>query len=256
MKKFFLIIILATVATTIVSAQQGWEAGGWGGAAWYLGDLNTNFDFTHPGPAAGAAARYNFNDRVSLKFSACYGRVRANDTWSKNEAERARNLHFRSDLFEGDLHAEFNFLPYVHGSRDHFFTPYAFAGLTMVRYNPQAQYQGKWVDLRPLGTEGQFRGEEYFTMVPALGLGGGLKVDLNYYWSLNFEVGLRYMSNDYLDDVSTVYPDMDDIDALHGPIAVALSDPSVNGIGTQGKQRGNSHLPTVLFFHYRQLKDL
>ena len=36
----------------------------------------------------------------------------------------------------------------------------------------------------------------------------GLKYDLNYEWSLNVELSVRQPGTDYLDDVSTVYPDM------------------------------------------------
>ncbi|MEO8734182.1 MAG: hypothetical protein ABI373_07615, partial [Flavobacteriales bacterium] len=32
---------------------------------------------------------------------------------------------------------------------------YLFAGVGAFHFNPQAQYKGNWVDLRPLGTEGQ-----------------------------------------------------------------------------------------------------
>ena len=53
------------------------------------------------------------------------------------------------------------------------------------------------------------------------------------------------MFTDYLDDVSTVFPDMDDLEALRGNEAVLLSDrswqvPDVEPIGEQGRQRGNS----------------
>ena len=37
---------------------------------------------------------------------------------------------------------EFNFLPYIHGSRDYFFTPYLFAGFSVFSFNPKAEYTG------------------------------------------------------------------------------------------------------------------
>jgi len=144
---------------------------------------------------------------------------------------------------------EFNFLPYNHGSRDEFFTPYLLAGLAVFKFEPQAQYNDEWVDLSPLGTEGQFRGEEYYTTEGAFVFGLGLKVSLTYEWSIEFELSAKRVFTDYLDDVSTVYPEMDDLENLHGPMSVALSDRSVElvpdeltePIGEPGRQRGNSN---------------
>lgn len=232
-------------------AQMGWEAGGWLGTSSYFGDLNTEF-ILKPGLAAGAVARYNFNERICLKFSANYGTVQANDADSKNSFQQARNLHFRSRVFDGTAQLEFNFLPYIHGSKDQFYSPYLFAGLSVFHFEPQAEYQGEWVDLRPLGTEGQFKGEEYSTIQGGLAYGVGLKLDLSYEWSLNFELSSRRLFTDYLDDVSTVYPDLDDLEALHGQIAVDLADPSlaVEGvkIGQAGRQRGNSNNNDIYVF--------
>ena len=35
------------------------------------------------------------------------------------------------------------------------FTPFVYAGAGMCWFNPQALYEGQWVELQPLGTEGQ-----------------------------------------------------------------------------------------------------
>jgi hypothetical protein len=224
---------------------MGWEAGGWLGTSYYFGDINTEFNID-PAFAGGLVGRYNFNERVCLKFSANYGSVSAYDSDSQNSFQQQRNLHFRSRILDGTAQLEFNFLPYKHGSRDEFYTPYLFAGLSFFNFEPQAEYEGEWVDLRPLGTEGQFRGEEYSTLQGALAYGVGFKIDLSYEWSLNFELSARRLFTDYLDDVSTVYPDFDDLEALHGQIAVDLSDPSIPfaegvQIGQPGRQRGNSN---------------
>ena len=74
--------------------------------------------------------------------------------------------------------------------------------------------------------------------------GAGLKFSLNYLWSLEIEVSSRRLFTDYLDDVSTTYPEFDDLENLRGEIAVALSDRSGEileiPIGETGRQRGNS----------------
>jgi len=228
---------------TTLSAQEGWELGGWVGTANYFGDLNTTFDVGDAGLAVGAIARYNFNTRISMKATANYLRVAASDADSDNTFERTRNLNFRSDVWDGSFNFEFNFLNYVHGSRDEFFTPYLFAGFSIFQYNPIAELDGEAYELRNFGTEGQFRGEEYSTVSGGLNYGVGFKIDLSYRWSVNIQLSGRKIFTDYLDDVSGVYPDFNDLESLRGDIAVALSDRSVGdegvSIAQEGRQRGN-----------------
>lgn len=247
MKHIALACILVALFLTSSQAQRGWEAGGWVGVSHYFGDLNTQFSLTDPGIAAGVGARFNFNERLSIKFGVNYGQVSASDADSKNLFEQARNLSFRSPILEANSQFEFNFLRYTHGSKDEYFTPYLFAGFTVFSFNPQAEYEGEWVELRPLGTEGQFRGEEYYTVQPALNYGMGMKISLSYRWSIDIELSARKLFTDYLDDVSTVYADKDDLETLRGDLAVALSDrsviiPGVNegDLSLPGRQRGNS----------------
>lgn len=245
--KQLLILIMCLSSWIGVQAQRGWEGGGWAGVSYYFGDLNTNYRLGDPNLAGGLMARFNFNNRIAARLGGNYGRVAANDANSRNAFERARNLSFRSDVFDLSAAIEFNFLPYTHGSKDEFFTPYVFAGLSVFSFNPQTELDGTWYDLRPLGTEGQFPGEEYYTVQAGLNYGIGVKVDLNYYWSLNFELDARHLFTDYLDDVSTVYPDPDDLRQQRGDLAVDLSDRSIplpdvdnSQLGLPGTQRGNS----------------
>ena len=247
MKKLLLGLVLFCVAQ-LVTAQKGWEAGGWLGASHYFGDLNTNYRLTDPGFAGGAIARYNFNNRIATKFSVNYGKIGADDADSRNAFERARNLSFESTVVDGAFQLEFNFLPYTHGSKDEYFTPYLFAGFSAFYFNPKAELDGTLYELRPLGTEGQFKGEEYYTINGAFVYGIGFKVDLSYEWSLNFELSGRQAFTDYVDDVSTTYTDIDDLQRARGVVAAQLSDRSVeitgvdnSQIGQKGSQRGNSN---------------
>jgi hypothetical protein len=238
----FWVLLAGLVLTSQTSFAQmrGWEAGGWLGASNYFGDLNTNWRLNRVHLAGGLMARYVFNDRLSLRFGANMGEISASDADSKNIYEQRRNLSFRSLIEEGTMQFEFNFLPYIHGHRDYFYTPYIFLGPTIYHFNPQAQYQGTWYNLREMGTEGQFRGEEYNTTQGAIIYGIGFKIDLSYRWSLNFELSGRKLFTDYIDDVSGVYADVRDIKAQRGIIAAALSDRSIEPkIGQPGRQRGN-----------------
>ncbi|MBP7821487.1 MAG: outer membrane beta-barrel protein [Saprospiraceae bacterium] len=223
-----------------VKAQKGLELGFGVGTSHFFGDVNSSFKIKHFGLSAGIIGRYNFNERVCLKFSGNWANINGSDEDSKNTFEKARNLSFKSMLIDGAGQFEFNFLPYIHGSKDQFLTPYIFMGFGVVNFNPKAFYNNSWVELRDLGTEGQFRGEEYYSTVGTFVYGGGLKMDINYEWSLNLELGMRYAFTDYLDDVSTVYADKQDLESLRGALAVELSDRSIEKIGIPGFQRGTS----------------
>ena len=263
-RNLFLCLLLINLSTP-AQAQQGAEFGGFIGGSHYFGDLNTNFRVSDPKIAFGVVGRYNFNERVALKLAGSIGSIAASDTDSNNTFERRRNLDFRSTISDISAQIEFNFLPLFHGSKDQFFSPYLFAGLAVTQFNPQTSYcenspstpveqctgSIRVADLRPLGTEGQFQGEEYFTTTGALAFGAGLKVSLNYEWSINVELSARRMFTDYLDDVSAVYPDQNDLENLRGPLALALSDrslPNPEQIGEQGRQRGNNQSKDALAF--------
>lgn len=247
MARFLVLPIAFLLCSVSATAQYGWEAGGWAGISYYFGDLNTEFRLNRPALAGGINARYNFNKRLCMKLAASYGSVSADDVESSNTFERARNLNFQTDIIDGTAQFEFNFFTYTHGSKDEFYTPYLFAGLSVFHFNPMTEYNGELVELRPLGTEGQFKGTEYSSVSAALAYGAGIKIDLSYRWSINLEISSRLLRTDYLDDVSTVYPDLDDLAKARGDIAADLSDRSIliegvndTSIGEPGRQRGNS----------------
>lgn len=249
------LLCAAFVATTTATQAQmkGWEVGGWLGTSYYLGDLNTSFYLGDPNLAGGIGARYNFNDRIAVRFGLNAGQIEADDANSDNPFERARNLNFESVIYDGTLQLEFNFLPYIHGSREQFFSPYVFGGISAFYFNPTTEFDNEQVELRPLGTEGQFRGQEYYTVTGAFTYGVGFKIDLNFEWSLDIHAGFRNTFSDYLDDVSTVYPDISDLRRTRGERAVLLSDRSILPAGAEprdreGEQRGDSTDKDKYFF--------
>ncbi len=237
-------IILFFFIATNLAKGQAWEVGVWGGTSMYFGDLNPTFGFKDPGLAAGVFGRYNFNPRVSVKAGFNYADLGYADRLTSHPFQVARNLDFQSHTYEGALQIEFNFLKYIHGHEDHFFTPYFLAGGSVFRFNPRTKYEDEWVNLQPLGTEGQGKNEEYARTQMGIVYGGGFKFDLNIAWSINVEISSRILFTDYLDDVSTVYPDQDALRQLRGDLAVALYDRSYevfeSPIGEAGRQRGDS----------------
>lgn len=249
MRNIFGKLTLALLAIVLVSNEskaQYWEVGGSVGSAFYFGDLNTEFSLKRPGLAVGFMARRNFVDhRLCLKAGVNYARVGFSDALSDNAFQQMRNLSFRSDIIEGTLQFEFNFMPYLHGDREKWFTPYLLGGLTVFHFNPKTEINGRWYDLRPLGTEGQRKNDEYPLLQPAIAYGGGFKVDLNYAWSLNLEISGRKLFTDYLDDVSGVYTSPADLQEARGSLAVQLADrswevsPTRQPVMRAGMQRGD-----------------
>jgi len=225
-----------------LSAQKGLELGGWVGAAYYFGDLNTNYRLTKPGFAGGLNGRYNLNNRLSAKGSLNYAKLRASDADSDNQFENERNLEFHNDIFEFTGQFEFNFFPYVHGSKDNWYTPYIFGGGSAFYHNPKRQVEGTTYTLRDFGTEGQASGSEYLPFSGAFTFGGGFKWDIAESWSMNIEFGVRKIFTDYIDDVSGAYPDATALEASRDARAVLLSSgTALNPEITQaGRQRGNS----------------
>jgi len=239
MNKFtsLFIVLCCTVSLT---AQKGVELGGWLGFTQYYGDLHTELSAEDIGLAGGLVFRYNFDERIALKSVISYGRLSGSDTDSENTFERQRNLSFFSDLWDFTSQVEFNFLPYTHGSQEEFFTPYLFAGLSIHSQDPRTELDGETFRLREFGTEGQPIGEEYgrFALAPTVGI--GLKWDINADWSFNAELSIHNSMSDYIDDVSSIYPDLALLNTSRGAQAVDLSDRSlVRGIGETGRQRGD-----------------
>lgn len=239
MNKYVPITLLLFSISQLLVAQKGIELGAWLGTSNYFGDLKTSLSLAEPRPAGGAIFRYNFDERISLKSSFNFARIHAEDADSDNTYEFNRQLSFYSNIYEITNQLEFNFFPYMHGSVDENWTPYLFAGVTALNFAPKREVDGEVFDLRLFGTEGQAIGEEYGKWTLASTVGFGIKWDINYDWSFNVEMGIRISSSDYIDDVSSSYPDFDVLRRERGAMAVLLSDPSDN-LTNQFRQRGNN----------------
>lgn len=247
----FLIICLLFLLTIPTTYAQYWEVGGGAGISFYHGDLAADFTMQPPGLAAAFNVRRNVDERLSLRMGASFGTISAADFRSENPYNKARNLSFESIIFEGSVAVEFNFLPFHHHSKrsnkKNQFTPFLVAGFGVFYHNPKAEYKGTYYPLQSLGTEGQAPGNEYSLVQPALILGGGFKIDINYYWGIFIEGSTRILFFDYLDDVSGTYADKRLIASHRGSLAsaaVGLSDRSGEigqHIGTPGRQRGDAN---------------
>lgn len=227
-----------------VFAQRS-EIGGFVGGSFYLGDLNPTGLFSQTQFAAGGVYRYNLTPRWALRGNAFWGTVMGDDA----KYDNPRNLSFRSRIAEFSVQAEINYLTYFTGSKNYRFTPYLFGGIAVFSFNPQTYYDGKWVDLAPLHTEGQGlpqypNKKPYNTTQLAIPFGLGFKYSLNATFSIGLEWGMRMTFTDYLDDVSGTYADPALLFAHFGELSAILSN-RWNGPEQDrpipGDQRGSSN---------------
>lgn len=199
------------------------------GLAHYFGDLNTRVGLNRPKPALGLFFRKQFGNYVGLRLSAHYAQVGYSDVYSKNDYQKLRNLSFNSNIWEVALQGDFNFFKFVPTDPYYSFTPYITLGVGVFTYDPYAYTNGEKEFLRPLGTEGQLVGYQgrkpYNTMAVCIPLGVGIKYNLSEKINFSFEIGHRFTTTDYLDDVSTTYAPISSFTPLSK--AALLQDRSV-----------------------------
>lgn len=252
MKRIFLISFLALSLLGFQhTATAQLEAGISVGLSTYQGDLAPNSiggSFSQMHFSGGVFGRYNFNNFFAAKLALNYGKISGDDANAASEAQQARNFSFRSNVYEGALTAEFNILGYQPYNFERVFSPYIFAGVAFFNYKPEAFIDNEWVELQPLGTEGQgLEGfdEPYKLYQFAIPVGFGVKYALNDQWNIGLEVGLRKTFTDYLDDVSGLFGDNAVIAAGNGELAGMLNDRAGEltdepAIRTATSQRGNA----------------
>jgi hypothetical protein len=231
--------------STTLSAQHS-EIGAWLGSATYFGDLNPDYNLSQTRPAFGLLYRYTVGDYVVLKAGLAAARLQHRDDLSKNPFQQARNLSFRTNIYELSGQIDLHFKKYIIGSEKYYFTPYMTAGIALFKFNPQTKYDGEWYNLNPLGTEGQwqpdFSGRTRYPLIQlAAPLGLGIKYWMRNKWNFYVEAAYRHTLTDYIDDVSSVYVSNDLL--TDGSLAAELADRSDEvvevPIGEVGKQRGD-----------------
>lgn len=228
MKKRLITAILLMIP--FLSSAQYLEIGPLGGVTYYMGDLNPKIHFNMSKPAFGAIIRYNFNSRFAMRANFIIGSISGDDI--KTKAVANRKLHFTSNINEISLQGELHFFNYRTGSERYRFTPYLFGGIGMMMFNPQATIHGEVVNLRDLGTEGQFSSvyperDPYNLTQICIPFGIGIKLSFFKVLSLTVEWGMRKMFTDYLDDCSSTYYLNNDITNFSNSAAMA-SDPTMN----------------------------
>ncbi len=209
----------------------------------YYGDLSprpsrfsTDISFTRP--AVGLVFSHRFGPRYAVTGSFMYGTLRGGDAESADQGDSSngvfryqRNLSFRNRIKELSVVASLdlfqNSATYISRVK---WTPYAFVGVSALLHNPQAlapaqdmngnplPEAGQWIDLQPLGTEGQnaqlldtdanYGIKPYKKLQVAIPFGLGVRFRLNEVLDFSTEIGFRYLFTDYIDDVSRNYVDL------------------------------------------------
>jgi hypothetical protein len=218
--------------------------------------------------SATIGVRYKISDYVSGRLSFSHLQSLASDEYTENPSRSNRNLSVRTNIFEFSPMVEFYLLRenipmnrtlsrrYRHYGQGGDFSIYMATGFTTLYFNPQAQLNGTWHDLQPLGTEGQgleTGNAKYSRFTFGLPVGIGFKYSMTRHWSISLEGQARFTASDYLDDVSTDYYDNQEIRDAYGPVAAELANRRLDGGGGEGGIRGNPENNDVYMFLEFQL---
>jgi len=276
------ILITSLIITLSFSAfsQRDWmkyryEMNGGIGPSFFLGELGGNdgvgknsiidLDFLQTRFGGHFGFRYFLAERLAVQSSFTFGLISGNDSETQDVFRNDRALSFRSPIYEFHTRIEYKIrkeraghkydLKGVRGLRAIKLISYAFVGVGGFYFNPQAKVDGTWINLRPIGTEGQnflATRKPYSKFAICIPMGLQFKYLANRYWSFSFEVGPRFLFTDYLDDVSKTYVNpqlVAEYDrSVPDYIASLLSDPKFetthardSGYGYYNEQRGDPY---------------
>lgn len=225
----FAVFLLIIDKTT----SQSLEVGGGFGLSTYDGELTpTTFKgrFKILEPGVTVFARYNpMNPYFTWRAGFLLTSIRGDDALSDESSWRqTRNLSFHTRIIEFAVIGEWNIFSFYPDRAGRAFTPYLFGGIAVYNFKPTTIYNGKVIDLQPLGTEGQglsqYPERDFYNLTQiSLPVGGGLKWAVTDQITLSGEMGWRKTFTDYLDDISTTYVDYDLLLNERGDLSAKLS---------------------------------
>ncbi len=231
-------ILLLMICSAFSKAQSGYrfEFGGMMGTSNYLGEIGGGLKAARPFvfDAKIAKTRWSFSGYAKYKFhpkffaraSANYIRVTGDDALTANAGRRYRNLSFRNDMY--DVEATIHWLMFspdkptgIYRRARTYLTIYSFLGIGVLYHNPKTLYQGQWVTLQPVRTEGVSYSRVVYCIPMGLGANVSISRSRRMAHRIGLEVNWRYTNSDYLDDVSTTYKSPSE---LPSALAYALSN--------------------------------
>ena len=219
------LLIITILFSPLFSWSQRLHVNLFGGFTNYMGDLQDKpLTFDQSNKGVGAGLQYNFTNHFSLRTGFMYGKAGAHDKFNRPSLQ-SRNLSFESKIVEGNLLLDYNIFDLSIKK----FTPYLFSGIALYHFNPYtADSLGEKVFLRPLSTEGegiaQYPDRKPYKLSQfSVPFGAGFKLRVSDNVILGYEIGMRKLFTDYLDDVSTTYVDQATLLAAKGPKAVEIA---------------------------------
>jgi len=230
MKKLFCAFLCLFLNSKVDAQSTSAEIGMALGASFYTGDIAPReipmyLDYLYP--SIGIFTKVNLHPSLTIRGGLTQARVGAND---KNSPYPERMLQFRTPITELAVTGELSPVQFG-GYRPKILTaPYLYAGIAAYHFNPQAYFDDSWIDLQPLGTEGQGLpnyGPKYSRFQIAVPMGLGIKFTVRQSWSVGLEFGGRMLFQDHLDDISGDLINHLDIYNGNGPIAARLSNPEM-----------------------------
>jgi len=209
------LLVIMALSHVAASRAQEWEFAVQGGSSGYMGDLNLENPLAFNDWAAGVSIKYNLNPTWGIRANFAYANTFAYDGDSRVTQRRERNLGFFGDIKEAALLADFNFFRWLPQRGRIVYTPYIFAGVGAIQFNPKwylpyiAGQSPRTVNLRDVQTEYHpaDNPHPYGSYAISIPFGAGFRYNLRGPWSVGVELGYRLALTDYLDDVSGNYPD-------------------------------------------------
>ena len=185
-----------------------WTIGVEAGTTRYAGDMSEIKNFLlYPrlGGLVGLSTSCRLTNRVSLRADA-----RLYYIWGSHSHTRVyyNNLSFFSINPDAWLGTQIDL--WRVNDPEKLFNPYLLAGVGLTYLNTFAHYEGFRVSLPPLHTEGV----AYNRLPGIVRYGIGLPVPVGMRSRLAVEMTYTHVLNDYLDDVSTNYPDFSTLTRL------------------------------------------
>ncbi|NND33066.1 MAG: outer membrane beta-barrel protein [Saprospiraceae bacterium] len=235
-------IVIGLLLSSLPGYSQYFEGGIAVGGSVYEGDLTPKAfgdKIALIKPAVGLFVRQNFNEHWAARLSFNYGKIEAADGPQRSD----RNLSFSSNFGELAALVEYNY-PGFDPAGYRKLSPYVYAGLAYMHYNPTTVFQGRTIFLQPLGTEGQgldgYDQQLYSLNILTIPFGGGIKYALNSSFTIAAEFGPRLTFTDYLDDVSGNYASYRDLAQNRGTLAANVADRNFEITGTEPIDRGGA----------------
>lgn len=149
----------------------------------------------------GVYGRIPVGDRLAFRGFVQSSKIQGGDQFRTTTT--TRNLSFRTNIFEIGAVAEI--YPWGNYQR---LAPFFQVGASVYNFNPETEFNGRWVELQPLGTEGQGMpgfAPKYNLTRFSVPIGVGVRYSLTENFSLGVQAAARLLFFDHLDDVSGNY---------------------------------------------------